>query len=181
MKKSTQIVLLGILFLNTIMASAQISTRTDGAVNVLANSPTTNTNVGIGTNTPKSKLDVKGGLTVGSTYAGVNAAPTNGAIIEGNVGIGTTNPSAKLEVVGDVKATRLELINSLPDGTTFLDWKDRNKRCAVINAGTLRDPQDNGRNFWFLDWPQSNLNPKSVVIFGIDDRSNKTRFSVWGE
>lgn len=35
-----------------ISANAQINTRTGGAINVLPNSPTTNTNVGIGTNTP---------------------------------------------------------------------------------------------------------------------------------
>lgn len=52
-------------------------------------------NVGIGTNDPKSKLDVKGGLTVGASYSGVNAAPTDGAIIQGRVGIGTSNPDTK--------------------------------------------------------------------------------------
>ncbi len=102
MKKTTQVVLSGVLFLSTIIATAQINTRTGGATNVLANSPTTNTNVGIGTNTPKSKLDVKGNLTVGSTYGGVSIAPISGAIIEGSVGIGTTTPVSKLDVEGGV-------------------------------------------------------------------------------
>ncbi|MFN8299267.1 MAG: tail fiber domain-containing protein [Chitinophagales bacterium] len=48
-------------------------------------------NVGVGTNTPASKLDVKGNLTIGNTYSG-NAAPSNGAIIQGPVGIGTPSP-----------------------------------------------------------------------------------------
>lgn len=98
----TQVVLSGVLFLSTIVATAQINTRTGGSTNVLANSPTTNTNVGIGTNTPKSKLDVKGNLTVGSTYGGVSIAPISGAIIEGSVGIGTTTPVSKLDVEGGV-------------------------------------------------------------------------------
>ncbi len=55
-------------------------------------------NVGLGTTTPASKLDVEGGLAVGATYSGTTAAPANGAIIEGNVGIGTTAPSTKLDI-----------------------------------------------------------------------------------
>lgn len=60
-------------------------------------------NVGIGTNDPKSKLDVNGGITVGNTYSGVNTAPPNGAIIEGTVGIGTNNPNTKSAL--DVSST----------------------------------------------------------------------------
>lgn len=60
-------------------------------------------NVGIGTNDPKSKLDIKGGITVGNGYSGTYTAPTDGAIIEGQVGIGTNNPNAKSAL--DVYAT----------------------------------------------------------------------------
>jgi hypothetical protein len=54
--------------------------------------------VGIGTSNPQSKLDVNGGLSVGSLYSGVNAAPANGAIIQGYVGIGTTQPVNGLHI-----------------------------------------------------------------------------------
>jgi len=50
-------------------------------------------NIGIGTATPVSKIDVEGGISIGANYSGTTAAPTNGAIIEGNVGIGTTSPN----------------------------------------------------------------------------------------
>jgi hypothetical protein len=54
--------------------------------------------LGVGIAAPVSKLDVNGNLTVGATYAGTNAAPTNGAIIQGNVGIGLTAPNGRLHV-----------------------------------------------------------------------------------
>lgn len=58
-------------------------------------------NVGVGTSTPVSKLDVEGGISVGANYSGAIAAPTNGAIIEGAVGVGTSAPdaSAQLQVL----------------------------------------------------------------------------------
>ncbi len=45
--------------------------------------------VGIGTDTPNSKLGVAGGIAVGAGYA-TASAPGNGAIIEGKVGVGTS-------------------------------------------------------------------------------------------
>ena len=59
MKNKITILLFNILFFNTI-TNAQISTGTGGAVSVLPNSPTTNTNVGIGTTNPTAKLEVVG-------------------------------------------------------------------------------------------------------------------------
>jgi hypothetical protein len=51
--------------------------------------------VGIGTNVPKSNLDVSGCVAIGSTYSGTDAAPTDGLLVEGNVGIGTNDPGIK--------------------------------------------------------------------------------------
>ena len=47
--------------------------------------------VGIGTTTPKNKLDIMGSLCLGSDYVNVYTAPENGALIEGSVGIGVSN------------------------------------------------------------------------------------------
>jgi hypothetical protein len=62
-------------------------------------------NVGIGTLTAINKLDVEGGVAIGSGYAGTYAAPSNGAIIQGNVVIGNavSETSATLEVYGTAK------------------------------------------------------------------------------
>ncbi len=59
--------------------------------------------VGIGTTSPKNKLDIEGGMAVGATYSGANTAPSNGMIIQGNVGIGRTDPGYNLDVARDFR------------------------------------------------------------------------------
>jgi hypothetical protein len=56
-------------------------------------------NVGIGENSPGSKLSVSGSATVGASYD-TTAAPTNGLLVEGNTGIGTSTPAKRLHVAG---------------------------------------------------------------------------------
>ena len=51
-------------------------------------------NVGIGITDPKSSLSVKGGIAVGTTYAGTLAAQANDLLVEGKVGIGTNDPGS---------------------------------------------------------------------------------------
>jgi hypothetical protein len=54
--------------------------------------------VGLGTTAPVNKLDVAAGIAIGTAYAGLSTAPSNGAIIQGSVGIGTSNPLQLLHV-----------------------------------------------------------------------------------
>lgn len=57
-------------------------------------------NVGIGIVGASNMLDVNGGMAVGTSYVGIETAPSDGAIIQGNVGIGTPTPAAKLDIEG---------------------------------------------------------------------------------
>ena len=57
-----------------------------------------------GTTSAINKLDVEGSVAIGS-YAGINAAPSNGLIVSGNVGIGTTTPATTLHINNSSIAT----------------------------------------------------------------------------
>lgn len=55
-------------------------------------------NVGIGTSLTSNLLDVAGGITIGTAYAGYNTAPANGIAVQGNVGLGTFLTTNALDV-----------------------------------------------------------------------------------
>jgi len=90
--------------------------------------------VGIGTTDPQSKLSVSGGVGIGSSYAGTNAAPTDGLIVEGNVGIGTTNPgSFKLAVNGNLSANKYVVQDSVDGGSSkgIFMWKANDSNWGI--------------------------------------------------
>lgn len=59
--------------------------------------------VGIGLTNPANRLDVKGGVAIGSSYAGSISVPTDGLVIEGKTVIGGTaaNDSSILTITGN--------------------------------------------------------------------------------
>lgn len=67
-------------------------------------------NVGVDVLTPFSKLDVNGGVAIGS-YAGVAAAPANGLIVSGSLGVGTSNPLADFGEIMEVYGGNLFVKN----------------------------------------------------------------------
>ena len=58
-------------------------------------------NVGIGTTSPGSTLQVNGGAAIG--YSTSQVAPSNGLAVSGSVGIGSTSPQQPLDVAGPIK------------------------------------------------------------------------------
>lgn len=131
------------LFLAVFSVSGQISSGAGGAASILANNPTSNK----------------------------------------NVGIGTTNPTSALEVNGNIKAKAVVFTNSAPNGSIFSSFDERSEKSLVFSGGGLLDanPNSNIRMFRFYDFPQSNLNAKSLLYFVINDRSNKERFRFSAE
>jgi hypothetical protein len=90
--------------------------------------------VGIGTTAPINKLDVNGGVAVGTQYAGI-AAPTSGMIVQGNVGIGVTNPSSQLQTSGTASFGSMYLNSADAFGDRVLENSSSN--LSVI-AGSAR-------------------------------------------
>lgn len=87
---------------------------------------------GIDQPSPASKLDVNGNMTVGSTYSGLNAAPTDGAIIEGDVGIGINSPQVKLDVEGDLGLRQYSQDIGTNGGTNKFDDLSLNSNYTFI-------------------------------------------------
>lgn len=95
-------------------------------------------NVGIGENSPGSKLAVKGNLSVGNSYT-TTAAPADGAIIQGAVGVGTLNPysGAMLDVQSADKGILIPRVNGTGSVT------------SPANGMLVYNTQDN--KFWYYD------------------------------
>jgi hypothetical protein len=93
-------------------------------------------NIGLGTTTPVNKLDVAGGMAIGSSYAGINIAPTNGLLIEGSLGIGLTTVTGgtKLEITGG----DLRISDSFPFITLNASSTTNNSGFNFIESGTSK-------------------------------------------
>lgn len=97
-----------------------------------------NANVGIGTTTPGSKLQVNGNAAIG--YNASTAAPANGLVVSGNVGIGTTTPAAttKFTIVGTTSSTASALHVQNSSSTSLLFVRDDGNVGIGITAPTAK-------------------------------------------
>jgi hypothetical protein len=93
------------------------------------NIDTSNSRIGIGTTTPRSKLEVRGS-TSDNTASGLNITNSDGSSLlyvrnDGNVGIGTTSPSSVLQVQAggtDTTTSALNITDSV--GSSLLYIRD---------------------------------------------------------
>lgn len=103
---------------------------------------------GLGTNTPYNKLDVAGGVAIGS-YAGNNPpAPTNGMIVSGKIGIGiaSLNPQSMLHVKGEGRFENANI--SSTDATRIGFYSD-----GIYNAGYV----DASADLWLNHFSNHNI------------------------
>lgn len=130
-----------------IVGNVGIGTIKDGD-NYLINSPPaggliTEGNIAIGTWVSTNKLDVSGGIAVGS-YAGVNPANSGDLLLSGNLGIGTNSLSTngKLTVMGNVG------IQTVPSTNAALVVSGTTQATQLTGTSSVRTPSilDNGVN-----------------------------------
>ena len=91
---------------------------------------------GINTSGPLSMLDVGGNMAIGS-YAGANAAPSNGLIVSGQTAIGTASPSgtSALTVSGTTTTTNLHVTGDAKiDGLLYAPVSLTTSGDATING-----------------------------------------------
>jgi len=99
--------------------------------------------VGIGlttADTVQNKLDVEGGVAIGASYSGTNAAPADGLIVQGQVGIGTTSPTAGtvLDANGTINATTYSVGATPGAATTTITYvKTVNFITQTVTTGTI--------------------------------------------
>lgn len=112
-----------------------------------------NGNIGVGTQTPQNRIDIEGGVVIGSAYSGTNTAPTNGLLIEGFLGIGTANPGKRLTVEGgsicpasgNSEDAGIFFPTDIGGGTGDAAWIRyyvRNGEYTTLEIGTSNDLED---------------------------------------
>lgn len=175
MKKITTTIYAAILFLAASKLQAQISTGAGGAASILANSPTSNTNVGIGTTNPTAKLEVNGnatfigsGLPNGQTFSNATDRGDKTNVFKAGSFVNATN---RMMNFYDFPASN---INAKPMFWFSIDDRADNQRFRSyaeaggyggfeINDNTQRnvfrvaeDTTPDGCNFSHISLPQAN-------------------------
>ena len=83
----------------TLKSASHIRTNINGTIRIYTDA--TGTMFGGTASGAANELDVNGACVIGSAYAGVEAAPTDGLFVEGNVGIGDTTGTYPLIIRQD--------------------------------------------------------------------------------
>ena len=108
----------------------------------------------------------------------------------GNVRVGTEAPAPytgytdgpKLKVDGDFEASQgIFTYDGPANGSVFSDWGTMNDKCIVFSAGSnigTGSGYKRSRMVNIIDFPQTNLTPKPMIFFGIEDRNDMGRFRM---
>jgi len=151
-------------------SSAQIQYNLGGAFAGIVNSNVTATgNVGLGTTLSANKLDVQGGVGIGTAYAGYTSAPANGLIVQGNVGIGSTAPGQALDIQGTVRNIGVIVNGNVGIGTSFVNGAGEGA-LSVMNGNV-------GIGTWV---PKKLVDVEGALYTNVLDLANFTFSPSWG-
>ena len=121
------------LFLLCLLLSFSASAQTN--VPVVPPSPYFS-GLGVGT-AALNKADIAGNAAIGTNYAGLLSAPTNGLIVQGNVGIGTSNPTTALQIGSTGSGCNISSTGII----TGCTWNGGSINLSSYASGTLQAAQ----------------------------------------
>jgi hypothetical protein len=119
-----------------------------------------NGNVGIGTTGPMSTLSVKGGLSVGTSYAEQKAAPNNGLTVEGKVGIGKTDPEAELDIEGNTYIRGVLHVGKHDKSESSIQFRRDTIAHGIIKWGF---DEQNHPQFKFIEFRNTKTQPAANI------------------
>ncbi|MGH7249624.1 MAG: beta strand repeat-containing protein, partial [Minisyncoccia bacterium] len=130
-------------------AGTELQYRNGGSFAAVTNSAvSSNGNVGFGTTLSANKLDIQGGVGIGTSYAGYSSAPANGMIVQGNVGIGSTTPGQKLDVTGTVRTQFFTMSGQTPVAGYVLSASDSAGDATWVSVSAAGGWTVNGNNVY---------------------------------
>ena len=135
-------------------------------------------NVGIDTTLSANRLDVQGGVGIGTAYAGYQSAPPNGLIVQGNVGLGTATPQTGLVSMGNVGIgtwtanSALQVVGNVGIGSVApYGSLDVGPAGTICFGSSCKTSWANANNYWALTAGTGNVGVSTTNTVGIGTTS----------